>query len=164
MTVIDSTVSAGVGVTAMALSAALQVLAGRGMAMSGGGRLGNMANKLELPRLHIALWTTAGIGLVGTGLGHLINELVTWANNGVAHLASPFIGMGAGWLASLAASVVLLVDVREDNCSLRTMALAAASPFLFAAIPGPTGHAMTTGITDLAQLLAGLIGSMFGLH
>lgn len=163
-TVLSGVVSAGIGVTALALSAALQVLSGRGMAMSGGGRLGGMARKLELPRVHIALWTTGGIGLIGTGLGHLLNSVITWANTSVGHMASPYIGVGAGWLVSLGASVVLLVDLREDQCSARTMALAAASPFLFSAIPGPTGHAMTGAITWVAHLLAGVIGTMFGLH
>ncbi|MEU3495373.1 hypothetical protein ABZ747_18030 [Kitasatospora cineracea] len=179
MTAIETTVAAGVGVASMALSAALQVLAGGGQTLTagagkrhggraGGGRAaGAMKNalaKLEMPHLHIALFTTGGVGLAGTGLGHLINEGVTWANDTVANLMTDWVGIGAGWLVSLGAAVVLLIDVRDDRCTPRTLALAACMPFFATAIPGKVGHGVAAAVGWVAHFVAGIVAGAFGLQ
>ncbi|GAA2121464.1 hypothetical protein GCM10009759_71200 [Kitasatospora saccharophila] len=178
MTGIETTVAAGVGVASMALSAALQVLASGGQTLTAGvgkrhgGRGGGRASgavkgalaKLEMPHLHIALFTAGGVGLAGTGLGHLINEGVTWANDAVANLMTDWVGIGVGWLVSLGAAVVLLIDVRDNRCSPRTLALAAAMPFFATAIPGPVGHGVAAAVGWVAHVVAGIVAGAFGLQ
>ncbi|MGW4807173.1 hypothetical protein [Kitasatospora sp. NPDC004272] len=178
MTVIETTVAAGVGVASMALSAALQVLASGGQTLTagagkrhggrGGGRAAGAVKgalaKLEMPHLHIALFTAGGVGLAGTGLGHLINEGVTWANDAVASLMTDWVGVGVGWLVSLGAAVVLLIDVRDNRCSPRTLALAASMPFFATAIPGKVGHGVAAAVGWVAHFVAGIVASAFGLQ
>src|SRR5262245_58227476 len=116
MTGIETTVAAGVGVASMAVSVAMQVLASGGQTATAGlgkrhrtggksggavsGALNGALARLGMPRLHIALFTAGGVGLAGTGLGHLINEAVTWANTTAAHLMTDWVGIGLGWLIS----------------------------------------------------------------
>ena len=180
MTAIQTTVAAGVGVASMALSAGMQILSGGTTAIrvgglgrgnrggglgrgNSGGAVGKLLGRLEMPRLHMAMFTTGGIGLAGTGLGRLLNEAVTWLNNGVAHLATQWLGLGLGWLVSFGAVVVLLVDVRDDNCTLRTLLLCVAMPFLVAAIPGPIGMYSAELTSWIGSLVGGFVGSLFGM-
>ncbi|MCX5216148.1 hypothetical protein OG689_44240 [Kitasatospora sp. NBC_00240] len=180
MAVLDGLVSAGVGVLSVGVSVALQVLAAGGSTVTagmgkrhrsgGGGRSGGGAAagamnavlaKLEMPRLHIALFLTGGAGLAGTGLGHLINNLSTWANSLVASWLRAWVGGGVGFLVSGAALVILLKDVKEDKAGPRTLALALAIPSLLAAIPGPVGHAAAVAVTWVVTTVAHVIGSAF---
>ncbi|MGW2545606.1 hypothetical protein ACWC5I_33205 [Kitasatospora sp. NPDC001574] len=181
MTVVETTVAAGVGVASMALSVALQVLAAGGQSVTagmgkrhggvgrgGGGRVSGAMKgalaKLEMPQLHIALFTAGGVGLAGTGLGHAINAGVTWANEAVAGLMTDWVGIGLGWLVSFGAAVVLLIDVRDDKCTPRTLALAASMPFFATAIPGTVGHGVAASIAWVAHLVAGFVASAFGMQ
>lgn len=182
MGVVDGLVSAGVGVLSVGVSVALQVLAtggstltaGMGQRHRGGGRRGGsgggatramnvVLDKLEMPRLHIALFLTGGAGLAGTGLGHLINELSTWANHLVADWLRSWVGGGVGFLVSGAALVILLKDIKEDEAGPRTLALALAMPSLLAAIPGPVGHAAAMAVTWVVTTVAHVIGSAFSM-
>lgn len=183
MGVVDGLVSAGVGVLSVGVSVALQVLAtggstltaGMGQRHRGGGRSGGrgggggatqamnaMLAKLEMPRLHIALFLTGGAGLAGTGLGHLVNSMTTWANHLVASWLRDWVGGGVGFLVSGAALVILLKDIKEDEAGPRTLALALAMPSLLAAIPGPVGHAAAVAVTWVVTTVAHVIGSAFG--
>ncbi|MFD9061437.1 hypothetical protein ACFVZ3_07965 [Kitasatospora purpeofusca] len=179
MAVLDGLVSAGVGVLSVGVSVALQVLAAGGSTVTagmgkrhrggGGGRSGGGASqlvnavlaRLEMPRLHIALFLTGGAGLAGSGLGHLINNLSTWANGLVASWLRAWVGGGVGFLVSGAALVILLKDVKEDKAGPRTLALALAIPSLLAAIPGPVGHAASVAVTWVVTTVAHVIGSAF---
>ncbi|GAA1234011.1 hypothetical protein GCM10009665_25360 [Kitasatospora nipponensis] len=178
MAVVDGLVSAGVGVLSVGVSVALQVLATAGSTVTagmgkrhrgGGGRgggavsqtLNSVLSKLEMPRLHVALFLTGGAGVAGTGLGHLINELSTWANQLVASWLRAWVGDGVGFLVSGAALVILMRDVRDDEAGTRTLALALAVPSLLAAIPGPVGHAAAVAVTWVVTTVAHVVASAF---
>ncbi|WP_327071895.1 hypothetical protein [Kitasatospora sp. NBC_01302] len=181
MAVIEAVVGAGVGVASMALSVAMQVLASGGQTVTAGmgrrhrggagrsgggvsGALNTALAKLEMPRLHIAMFTAGGVGLAGTGLGHLISTATTWANHTVAGLMTDWVGVGLGWLVSLGAAVVLLIDIRDDRCTPRTLALAATMPFFVTAIPGKVGEGAAAAISAIAHFVGHLVASAFGMQ
>ncbi|MFD0532406.1 hypothetical protein [Kitasatospora arboriphila] len=181
MAVVDGLVSAGVGVLSVGVSVALQVLAASGSTVTAGagkrhhgggrgsGRGGDRATqvmnaalaRLEMPRLHVALFLTGGAGLAGTGLGGLINSMATWANHLVASWLRSWVGGGVGFLVSGAALVILVKDIKENKAGPRTLALALAIPSLLAAIPGPVGHAAAVAVTWVVTTVAHVIGSAF---
>ncbi|MCU7827324.1 hypothetical protein [Kitasatospora sp. DSM 101779] len=180
MAVIEAVVGAGVGVASMALSVAMQVLASGGQTATAGlgkrhrtggkagggvtGAINGALSKLEMPRLHIAMFTAGGVGLAGTGLGNLISACTTWANQTAAHLMTDWVGIGLGWLVSVGAAVILLMDVRDDKCTPRTLALAATMPFFVAAIPGKVGDGAATAISAVARFIGHLVASAFGMQ
>ncbi|MFF7634257.1 hypothetical protein ACFZB9_14040 [Kitasatospora sp. NPDC008050] len=188
MAVLDGLVSGGVGVLSVGVSIAMQVLAsgsaqsmtagggrrlagsgamaGRGRRGGGGAVSGAMSavlGRLEMPRVHVALFLTGGAGLAGTGAGHLLNAMATWANHLVASWLTKWVGGGVGFLVSGAALVVVIKDLRDGEAGPRTLALALALPCLLTAIPGTAGHVCAMAVTWVVTSVAHLIGSAFGV-
>ncbi|WP_331732350.1 hypothetical protein [Streptomyces sp. NBC_00989] len=169
-----SSVGAGVGVAAIALSVSLQMIARKGGGGGGkghgkehgggGGKLGKVWAVMENPVLHIVLWITGGVGMVGTGMGAWVNSVVTWANTEVSGLLTPWVGLGLAWLVSLALIVMLIKDIRGNRAGPRTLGLAATSPFAVVAIPGSVGAGLATAITFVSSLVGGVVGWAFGLR
>ncbi|MFE9426217.1 hypothetical protein ACFYNO_25035 [Kitasatospora sp. NPDC006697] len=190
MTVVDGIVSAGVGVLSVGVSVALQVLAAGGSTVTAGygrrygtqgqagpgagrrggggdaltGALSSVLAKLEMPRLHVALFLTGGAGLAGTGLGRVLNSVATWANHLVASWLAHFVGAGLGFVVSGAVLVMVVRDVAYSKIGPRTLGAALMLPCLLSAIPGPVGHTATLAVTWVVSTVAHWIGSAFGIH
>lgn len=172
MAAVDAVVGAGVGATCIAVSVAFQMIARKGGGGGGkhhgkhhgGGRSGGrLLSKLEMPRLHIALWIAGGLGLVGTRLGAWINTVLSWCNERVAGLMTEWVGIGLGWLVSLALVVLLICDIRDDKAVPRTLGIAAAAPFAVVAIPGSVGAAAAAVIAFVSTGIGGIVAGLFGL-
>ncbi|WP_326793992.1 hypothetical protein OHA79_52190 (plasmid) [Streptomyces sp. NBC_00841] len=168
MAAVDAVVGAGVGATCIALSVAFQMIArkggGGGGKHHGGGRSGGrLLSKLEMPRLHIALWIAGGLGLVGTRLGAWINTILSWCNEKVTGLMTEWVGIGLGWLVSGALVVLLICDIRDDKAEPRTLGIAAAAPFAVVAIPGSVGAGAAAVIAFVSTGIGGIVAGLFGL-
>ncbi|MFC8263681.1 hypothetical protein ACWD62_43280 [Streptomyces sp. NPDC005146] len=172
MAAVDAAVGAGVGATCIALSVAFQMIARKGGGSgskagkhygSGGRGGGKLLSKLEMPRLHIALWIAGGLGFAGTRLGGWINTALSWCNEKVAGLMTEWVGIGLGWLVSLALVVLLICDIRDDKAAPRTLGIAAAAPFAVVAIPGTVGAAAAAVIAFISTGIGGIVAGLFGL-
>lgn len=167
MSAVDAAMGAGVGATCMCLSIALQLIAskggggGKGKSKGGGG--GKFLSKLEIPKLHIALWTAGGLGLVGTRLGSWINQAISWGNEKVGTLMTEWVGVGLGWVVSGGLIVWLIRDIRDDKAEPRTLGVAAAAPFAVVAIPGTVGAGAAAAIGFVSTGIGGIVAGLFGI-
>ncbi|MGW8797983.1 hypothetical protein ACWGN9_13010 [Streptomyces sp. NPDC055775] len=116
-----------------------------------------------MQRRHVALWIAGGLGFAGTRLGGWSNTVLSWCNEKFAGLMTEWVGIGLGWLVSLALVVLLICDIRDDKAAPRTLGIAAAAPFAVVSIPGTVGAAAAGVIAFISTGIGGIVAGLFGL-
>jgi hypothetical protein len=115
------------------------------------------------PRLAVALLLTGVVGILGTPLGGWLNKAANWASGLASSVTGRLVGTAVGGLVAAVALAFLVLDVKANRITRRTLATGVLVPVAAATIPGPVGHAVTVALAAVTGLVAWVIGAAFGI-